>query len=56
MIGLIGDESGVHEKDEMAGVIGSSGTISGGLSEVKVVALTRKTGGDYSKNSKKSLN
>jgi hypothetical protein len=35
----------------MGGNIVSSGTISGGLGEVKVVALTRKRSGDYSQNS-----
>jgi hypothetical protein len=35
----------------MAGDIGSTGTISGVLSGVKVIALTRKRSGDYSKNS-----
>jgi hypothetical protein len=34
----------------MGGYIDSSGTISGVLSEVKVVALTRKRSGDYSQN------
>jgi hypothetical protein len=34
----------------MAGDIGSSRTISGVLSEVKVIALTRKRSGDYSQN------
>jgi len=54
--GLGCDEFGVHEKNQMAGVIGSFGTIAGGLSEFKVVALTRKRSRDYSENSKKSLN
>jgi hypothetical protein len=34
----------------MAGDIGSSGTISGVMSAVKVIALTRKRIGDYSEN------
>jgi hypothetical protein len=34
----------------MGGIIGSVRTISGVLSEVKVVALTRKRSGDYSQN------
>jgi hypothetical protein len=36
----LSDEVAVHEKNGMAGDIGSSGTISGVLSEVKVIALT----------------
>jgi hypothetical protein len=46
----LGDEVAVHEKNGMGGYIGSPGTISGVLSEVKVVALTRKRSGDYSQN------
>ena len=46
----LGDEVIVHEKNWMGGYIGSPGTISGVLSEVKVVALTRKRSGDYSQN------
>jgi hypothetical protein len=38
----------VHEKNGMAGDIGSSGTISGVMNGVKVIALTRKRSGDYS--------
>jgi len=34
----------------MGGIIGSSGTISGVLSGVKVVVLTKKRSGDYSQN------
>ena len=44
----LGDEVAVHEKNGMAGDIGSPGTISGVPGEVKVVALTRKRNGDYS--------
>jgi hypothetical protein len=46
----LGDEVAVHEKNGIGGYIDSHGTISGVLSEVKVVALTRKRSGDYSQN------
>jgi hypothetical protein len=44
------NEVAVHEKNGMAGDIGSSGTISAVMSGVKVIALTRKRSGDYSEN------
>jgi hypothetical protein len=44
------NEVAVHEKNGMAGDIGSSGTISGVMSGVKVIALTKKRTGDYSEN------
>jgi hypothetical protein len=46
----LGDEVAVHGKHGMGGYIDSSWTISGVLSEVKVIALTRKRSGDYSQN------
>jgi hypothetical protein len=46
----LGDEVTVHGTNGMGGNIVSSGTISGGPGEVKVVALTRKRSGDYSQN------
>jgi hypothetical protein len=46
----LSDEVAIHGTNGMRGNIVSSGTISGGLSEVKVVALTRKRSGDYSQN------